>query len=255
MGDLPGDLKWEFGGAVFRVPGLGLNEYAVYSSLWVLLPDDDPVGARVTPPFQSAAGGMNGGPIMTLQGEDINMLFLPKGVRPGDILEVGDTVAFSGHVGPPLDSRVEVTITPPSGSINAHSRSLACQQDRLACTIPASTLWPTSPVVGRWMCGWNMTGLTCPQASHQPASTQVLCWAPAGRYEFYVVEPGAPRLFVFSPKPGFVNWPSGQIEPIHIRGSAPPGTADVYYTIHDKGVVMGQGDRIPRCQRYVYCHL
>ena len=89
MGDLPGDLKWEFGGAVFRVPGQDINEYAVYSSLWVLLPHDDPVGARVTPPFQSAAGGMNGGPIMTLQGQDIDMLFLPKGVRPGDILEAG----------------------------------------------------------------------------------------------------------------------------------------------------------------------
>ena len=30
MGDLPGDLKWEFGGAVFRVPGEGIAEYAIY---------------------------------------------------------------------------------------------------------------------------------------------------------------------------------------------------------------------------------
>ena len=37
-GDLPGDLKWEFGGAVFRAPAQGTNEYAIYSSLWTLLP-------------------------------------------------------------------------------------------------------------------------------------------------------------------------------------------------------------------------
>jgi hypothetical protein len=79
-GDLPGDIKWEFGGAVFRVPEQDINEYAIYSSLWVLLPHRDPVGARVTPPFQDATGAsINGGPIMTLAGEDIDMLFLPKG--------------------------------------------------------------------------------------------------------------------------------------------------------------------------------
>jgi hypothetical protein len=55
-GDQPGDLKWEFGGVVFRVPDQDVNEYAIYSSLWVLLPHDcdkDTFGcARVTPPFQ-----------------------------------------------------------------------------------------------------------------------------------------------------------------------------------------------------------
>ncbi|KPL18363.1 MAG: hypothetical protein AMJ93_13890, partial [Anaerolineae bacterium SM23_84] len=117
-GDQPGDLKWEFGGAVLRAPGHGINEYAIYSSLWVLLPDGDPIGARVTPPFQDATGaGINGGPILTLKGQDIDMLFLPKGVRPGDVLELGDTVAFCGHVGPPLNSLVEVTITSPGGAV------------------------------------------------------------------------------------------------------------------------------------------
>ena len=53
---------------------------------------------------------------MTVEGEtqEIDVLFLPKCVRPGDVLEVGDTIAFCGHVGPPLDSRVSVTITSPS---------------------------------------------------------------------------------------------------------------------------------------------
>ena len=249
LGDLPGDLKWEFGGAVFRMPGLSINEYAVYSSLWVLLPHDDPVGARVTPPFQYAAGGsINGGPIMNLQGQDINMLFLPKGVRPGDILERGDTIAFSGHVGPPLDSRVEVTITPPSGSINAHSHTW--HANKIGWLYDPSFDFVAN-VPGRWTVDvavehdrpYLPTGVT-------PTSFNTgTVLGTTGRYEFYVVEPGAPRLFVFSPKPGFVNWPSGQIEPIHIRGSAPPGTAHVYYTIHDKGVVMGQGIVFPDASR------
>jgi hypothetical protein len=35
------------------------------------------------------------------------------------------------------------------------------------------------------------------------------------------------------------------IEPIHIRGIAPPGTTAVHYTIHDKGIVMGQDSVVP----------
>jgi hypothetical protein len=66
-----------------------------------------------------------------------------------------------------------------------------------------------------------------------------------GRYEFYVVEPGSHRLFVSSPQPGFISWPNWEIEPIHIGGVAPAGASAVRYTIHDKGVVMGQGSTVP----------
>jgi len=66
-----------------------------------------------------------------------------------------------------------------------------------------------------------------------------------GRYEFYVVDPDVPRLFVTAPEPGFITWPASGIEPVHIRGYAPAGTTEVRYTIHDKGVVMGQGGVTP----------
>ncbi|MCK4901029.1 MAG: hypothetical protein KAS38_19770, partial [Anaerolineales bacterium] len=62
-----------------------------------------------------------------------------------------------------------------------------------------------------------------------------------GQYEFYVVEPDSPRLFIQSPQPGFIQWPEGQVEPIPIHGIAPLGTENVHFTIHDKGIVMGQG--------------
>jgi hypothetical protein len=67
----------------------------------------------------------------------------------------------------------------------------------------------------------------------------------SGSYEFYVVQPGAPRLNVVVPQPGFITWPHGGVDPIEIHIAAPTGTTDVLYTIHDKGVVMGQGTLIP----------
>jgi hypothetical protein len=67
----------------------------------------------------------------------------------------------------------------------------------------------------------------------------------SGQYEFYVVEPSSPRLTIRSPQPGLITWPNGEIEPIHIQGIAPAGTIAVHYTIHDKGVVMGQSSVVP----------
>jgi hypothetical protein len=243
MGDLPGDLKWEFGGAVFRVPAQGIAEYAIYSSLWVLLPHGDPVGARVTPPFQDATGaGINGGPIMILNGQEIDMLFLPKGVRPGDILEVGDTVSFSGHVGPPLDSRVTATITSPSGISRTrqwHANNIGWLYDPTFDFVADET--------GRWTVDVAVlhdrpyVGNGVIPASHNTGTVL----GTTGRYEFYVVQPRSPRLYLSAPQSGVITWPTGHIEPIIIRGVAPAGTTAVYYTIHDKGVVIGQGTILP----------
>jgi hypothetical protein len=245
-GDHPGDLKWEFGGVVLRTitDTNPINEYAIYCSLWVLLPHNDPVGARITPPFQDATGaGINGGPIMTLLAEEIDMLFLPKGVRPGDVLEVGDVVAFSGHVGPPLDSRVSVTITSPIEN-DVYTRSLRANKIGWVYA-PSFDFIADEP--GRWTVDvfvehdrpYPPTGVT--PASHNTGTVL----GTTGRYEFYVVEPGSHRLFVSSPQPCFISWPNWEIEPIHIRGVAPAGTSAIRYTIHDKGVVMGQGSTVP----------
>jgi hypothetical protein len=244
-GDQPGDMKWEFGGAVFRLPGLGINEYAIYSSFWVLLPHGcDAYGcARVTPPFQAATGAsFNGGPIMQLLGDEIDMLFLPKGVRPGDVLEVGDTISFSGHVGPPMDSRVEVTITSPSNVI--HSRTW--HANKIGWLYDPTFDFPAEEA-GRWTVNVFVehdrpyVGNGVVPMSHNTGTVL----GTTGQYSFYVVEPGSSRLSVHSPQPGFLTWPSGHIEPVPIAGIAPPGTTSVHYTIHDKGIVMGQGRITP----------
>lgn len=246
-GDQPGDIKWEFGGLVMRVISETnpIQEYAVYSSLWVLLPHGcDAYGcARVTSPFQDATGAsINGGPIMTLLGEDVDMLFLPKGVRPGDILEVGDTVAFSGHVGPPLDSRVEVTITSPSGVARSrtwHANKIGWLYD------PSFDFVADEP--GRWTVDVLVEhdrpyiGNGVVPQSHNTGTVL----GTSGEYSFYVVEPGSPELGLSSPPPGFLTWPATNIEPVTITAIAPQGTDQVHYTIHDKGIVMGQGALTP----------
>jgi hypothetical protein len=248
-GDQPGDIKWEFGGAVLRTTSgeTLINEYAIYSSLWVLLPHDDPTGLRITPPFQDGIAGVSihGGPIltMTVEGEvqEIDVLFLPKGVRPGDVLEIGDVIAFSGHVGPPLDSRVEVAITSPSG-VPHHA---VLRANKIGWVYdPGFDFHADEP--GRWTVDVLVEhdqplAYAAAPTSHNTGTVM----GTTGRYEFYVVEPGSPRLFITSPEPGFIPQPYGKIDPIHIRGFAPPGTTEVRYTIHDKGVVMGQGGVTP----------
>ncbi|MCK4513528.1 hypothetical protein KAW64_17390, partial [bacterium] len=243
-GDLPGDLKWEFGGAVFCVLNADIAEYAIYSSLWVLLPNNDPIGARITPPFQDATGAsINGGPIMTLLGEEIDMLFLPKGIRPGDVLEVGDTVSFSGHVGPPLDSRVDVIIRSPTGVMQERS----FRANRIGWIYDPSFDFPAVEP-GRWTISVHVehdqpyVGCGVVPMSHNIGTVL----GTTGEFNFYVVPQGAPILEITAPTVGRLPWPSGlsqrhdRIRPIEIVGEAPVGADTVHVTVHDKGVVMVQ---------------
>jgi hypothetical protein len=242
-GDQPGDMKWEFGGAVLRAPTEGISEYAVYGSFWVLLPDNDAAGPRIAPPFQDATGAsINGGPLVTLAGQDVDLLFLPRGIRPGDVLTVGDTVAFSGHVGPPLDSRVQVTITAPSGTV----RSRTWHANRIGWLYDP-TFDFVADEAGLWSVDVELlhdrpyTGNGVTPQSHNTGTVM----GSGGQYSFYVVEPAATALHLARPAPGVIVWPSWEIEPISIQGLAPPGATAVHYTIYDKGVVMDQGSLTP----------
>jgi hypothetical protein len=218
-----------------------------------MLPYRDPTGPRVTPPFQDATGAsLNGGPILTLKGQDIDMLFLPKGVRPGDVLEVGDTVSFCGHVGPPLDSRVTVTITSASGIVHArtwHASKVGWLYD------------PTFDFVADQAGKWTVDVAVLHDRPYAPngvtpsSHNKGTVLGTSGRFEFYVVARGSPRLTVTSPWIGRLPWPRGvegstyRVEPIDIRGVAPPGATSVRYTIHDQGIVMAQGVVTPNSSR------
>ena len=115
-GDLPGDFKFLYGATVIRDIELKEGIFAIYGSGWVLARDDDPLGSRFMPPFQGNAGGPNGGPLFNVHGRDIDMFFLPLGVRPGSVLEVGDVFRLAGPIMPTLPSKVEYTVTAPDGT-------------------------------------------------------------------------------------------------------------------------------------------
>lgn len=115
-GDLPNDIKFQYGGVVLRGSALPTPHYAIYGSLFVLVPDNDPRGgSRTFPPFQGNGGGPSGGPIMTLKGREIDLFIHLTGVRPGSVLEVGDTFALSGAIGPTHPALVSYTVTKPDG--------------------------------------------------------------------------------------------------------------------------------------------
>lgn len=116
QGDLPGDFKFLYGGAVIRDAVKGEGIYAIYGSGWVLLQDDDAEGARVMPPFQGAAGGPNGGPLFTVHGQEIDLFFLPLGVRPGAVLETGDIFRMAGPIMPTLPSLIDYAVIAPDGT-------------------------------------------------------------------------------------------------------------------------------------------
>ena len=114
-GDLPGEFKFFYAGAVVRDVITREGVYSIYGSGWVHARDDDPLGVRFTPPFQGASGGPTGGPLFTIHGRETDMFIVPLGVRPGAMLEVGDTFRMAGPIMPCLPSRVEYTVTAPDG--------------------------------------------------------------------------------------------------------------------------------------------
>src|SRR5207244_1770420 len=116
-GDLPNDFKFEYGGIVLRGPALAQPQYDIYGALFILVPDSDPSGTRVFPPFQGNGGGPSGGPLFQLKGKNIDAFVHLTSVRPGTVLETGDTFSIAGAVAPALPGLVSATITLPSGAV------------------------------------------------------------------------------------------------------------------------------------------
>src|SRR5262249_6991918 len=110
------DFKFLYGGAVLRGSAVGQPRYAIYGALWVHLPLSEPTpNTRTFPPFQGNGGGPSGGPIMTLKGRAIDLFVHPTAVRPGTVLEGGDTFSVATAVAPPLPAVVSYTVTSPGG--------------------------------------------------------------------------------------------------------------------------------------------
>lgn len=117
-GEQPGDYVFLFGGAVIRNDEAGVRDTAIYAALGVVIDSQSSsLGSRVYPPYRGQAGGPDGGALLTVRDQPVNMFFHPTGVQPGQVLTVGNTLAIAGQVAPTLPSNVIVRITNPVGEV------------------------------------------------------------------------------------------------------------------------------------------
>ncbi len=115
-GDLPGDVKMNYGGGVLRDLASGVTHYGGYASMLVVTGEDDPRGARVLPPFDGLIpGSPQSGPLVEIGGRRYDAFLTFGAVSPGAVLDVGDRLAVSGVVWPPIGGEVRGKITAPSG--------------------------------------------------------------------------------------------------------------------------------------------
>ena len=256
-GDLPNDIKWMFGAAVFKRPDLGIGEVAIYGSFWVEIDGDDPVGSRVFPPFQGAAGGPTGGPIMTLKGQEIDLFLMPTAVRPGTVLEIGDHFVFAGQVGPTLASKVTVRVTSPGGQV----RTISGQANSIGYfSDPAGDFVVDEP--GVWSVEVQVLhdGMTSAGPVEPPYPTGGVLGSAAGRFRVYVVPRAAVRIDFGLPDFGLYALEfdgSGDL-PVALRffPRIPEGWSDVdgVYTISMPGFILEEGtlERLEEVLEVVY---
>jgi hypothetical protein len=242
QGDQPNDFKFQYVGVVYRDLDSGHNEYLGQGTGWIFIPDDDPTGTRVMPPFAGPGNGgwtTEGGPILTLKGKEIHIFILSTGTRPGAVLEMGDVFRFAGHIMPTLNSSVTVTITAPSGTNHIGGG----QANRVGYfydsdddfIVDEPGLWSVDVRV--WHDGQCSGGATIP-----PYPSGDVLGSEDGRFRFYVVPRYTPRLDVSSPSPGFLSF-DNEVTPIVITGTMPAGLsgATVDYTISMPGYILEYG--------------
>ncbi len=247
LGDLPNDLKWQFAATVFKRSDVAAADISIYGSLWVMIPDSDPLGSRVFPPFQGAAGGPSGGPILTLKGEEIDLFFLPTTVQAGAVLEVGDRFVFAGHVGPPLASKVTYTVTNPSGAVfggNGQANAIGYYADSEgAFTVDEPGIWTVQVDVLH-------DGDTSAGLAEAPFPSGGVLGSDDGSYTFFVVDSNAPPLdsgldAAFSI--AAVSLRGGGVAPVHLFVDIPEGwtSIEATYVIRMPGYILETGDLTP----------
>jgi hypothetical protein len=251
LGDQPHDFKFQYVGAVFRnfadnALGYGYSEYVGQGTGWVFIPPEDTTGSRTMPPFSGPGNGgwtTEGGPILTLQGEDVHIFIYPTGTRPGSVLQVGDTFHFAGHIMPTLDSQVAYTVTAPGGTqyvsagqANSIGYFYLPGEDFV---VDEPGIWSVDVHV--WHDGNCSGGSTIP-----PYPSGDVLGGETGRYWFYVVDPAGPRLNVATPEPGYLIY-DGEVTPILITGTVPASIENplVDYTISMPGFILAHGQVAP----------
>jgi hypothetical protein len=247
-GDMPGDFLFLFGGAVVRNEQAEVEETAIYAALGVVIdPRSDLLGPRVYPPYRGEAGGPNGGPLLVVDGEPLEMFFHPTGVRPGQVLTLGDTLAVAGHVAPPLNSIVSVTITSPEGDVR--------QFEGVANAVgyfydPTQDL--SVDEVGVWTVQVNVRheGETSAGMVEPPPPTGGILGVQGGRFPVFVLPPDANPL-PWEQEPILAIPPTS---PYNFSFPVPEGWTDiqVYVTVTTPSYVLESGTIRPSGSSFSY---
>jgi hypothetical protein len=230
-----GDFIFLFGGAVVRNDEANVRDTAIYGALAVVTEEDDPLGARVFPPYLGEAGAGNGGPLLTVLGEEIDLFFHPTAVRPGDVLSVGDTLSIAGQLGPTLPSVVHVQVTSPRGNVRAFSgvaNAIGYFYD------PANDFTVDEPGVWTVQIRAQHDGLTSVGAIEPPPPTGDVLGTDDGRFSVYVLpENSQPLLWNSELRTDFAIAP---ITPYNMRFEIPPAWTNVgvYHTVTIPGYVI-----------------
>lgn len=192
MGDLPGDFAFMFGGVVLRNSQADVIETAIYgASAFVIEDRSDALGARVYPPYRGAAGGADGGPLLTIQDQPVTTFFHPTGVRPGQVLTLDDMLAVAGQVAPTLPADVDVTITAPSGE----QRTFIGRANAVGYFYdPANDFQVDETGVWTVEIEVQYVGGTSAGEVQPPYPTGGVLGTEGGRFSVYVVPPDAPSI-------------------------------------------------------------
>jgi hypothetical protein len=176
-------------------------------------------------PFQGANGGPSGGPIKTC-GEEIDAFVVPLAVRPGAILEVGDTFSFSPHLAPTLPVKLDVKVTGPMGftrTINGRANAIGYFYG------PAQDFEITAPGIYHVAVNATFDSPTSAGPMVEPYPSGTVLGAIDQGFDIYVVPKDSPVL----PSP-HLQWSIFKgVAPVPLLVEKPAGlpSGKVYYTI------------------------
>ncbi len=238
QGDLPGDFKFQFGGAVFRDDVHGLRAYAGYASLWLHLPEAQPARTDVWPPFFTGHDAPFGGALLEFRGQPIDGFVVPLAPRPGAVLETGQTLSFSAQIAPPLPSAIDVQIAGPGG----FAAAIAGRADAVGFFHdPAQSFVLAAPGRYHFTVTATLDAATSGGPAPDPPPIGSVLGAVDGGFDVYVVDPSAPALPALLP-PWSVVQGSG---PVELRLTIPPVAAvnggTLHYTIATPGWLLQSG--------------
>jgi hypothetical protein len=193
-----------------------------YSALAVVTNED---AARVVPPFTE--------PLFSLRDEPIYMFVLPTGVRPGQVLEVGNKFAHVGYVAPTVAADIYTEIITPSGEV--------IQQASKASTFgyfydSGYDFTVSEAGVYRVFTQASYNGMTSAGQLNDTFTGHPLG---AEEYFVFVVPGGEPMLT--TPRESISEVASGQTFTINVR--APEAWTDVaaYYVVRTASTILVQG--------------